>query len=296
MGVLEGKVAIVTGAGQGLGRAEALALAAEGAAVIVNDMSDRAESVTAEIVAAGGRAAANRDDVSSWVGAEKLVRAAVDGFGRLDILMCNAGIVRDRMLWNLSEAEWDDVVRVHLKGHFAPTHFAARHWREESKRTGAPVNARIIYTTSDAGLYGNIGQANYSAAKAGIVGLCFDAAKELERLGVTVNAISPRGRTPMTMGAFGETKPVAEGVFDLWAPENVAPWIVYLASDHAARITGQIFAVYGGTVRRYEPSTVLAEIEQDARWTVAGLIDAAEQLVPGLEAGAPPLPDVGIPE
>lgn len=232
MGRLEGKVAIVTGGGQGLGREEALLLAAEGAAVVVNDMgglvdgrgtdASFANLVAAEIKAAGGKACANFCDVSDWAAADAMIQQAIDTFGRLDILLCNAGIVRDRMTHNMSEAEWDAVIKVHLKGHFAPTRAAVARWREATKASGRPVGGRIIYTASEAGLFGHPGQPNYSAAKAGITGLCFEVAKEVGRLGVTVNVISPRGRTPMTEATFGDFT-IPEGTFDEWAPDNVAP-------------------------------------------------------------------------
>jgi len=294
MGILQGKVVIVTGAGQGLGRSEALLLAAEGAAVVVNDMSDAADRVAIEIRAQGGRALAHRCDVADWASAERLVARAIEEFGKLDVLVCNAGIVRDRMLYNMAEGEWDDVVRVHMKGHFAPTHFAAAYWRAEFKRTGARVGGRVIFTTSDAGLYGNIGQSNYSAAKAGIIGLCFNAAKELEKFGITVNAISPRGRTPMTQAIFGSSL-VAEGAFDEWSPDNVAPWVAFLVSDHAALISGQIFGVSGGSIRVMAPSVVAAEIDKQERWTPAELVDSAHRLFPALKASPPPLPNIGLP-
>ena len=209
MNTLEGKVAIVTGAGQGIGRQEALALAAQGAIVVVNDLGEtpdgvrHADAVVAEIKAAGGSAVAHYDDISEWSGAESLLELALEA-GSLDILVCNAGVVRDRMLHNMTEQEWDAVIKVHLRGHFIPTRLAATHWRNLSKSTGQPVDGRIVYTTSEAGLYGHVGQTNYAAAKAGITGLCFTAAQELERVGVTVNTVSPRGRTPMTEGTFGD--------------------------------------------------------------------------------------------
>lgn len=304
MDELKGKVAIVTGGGQGIGRSESLFLAAHGAAVVVNDRGGLidgmphadsfANCVVAEIQAAGGRAVANFGDVADWASAQAMVEQAIESFGRLDILVCNAGIVRDRMTHNLTEAEWDAVISVHLKGHFAPTHFAAVHWRKVSKETGAPVNGRIVYTSSEAGLYGNLGQPNYSAAKAGIVGLCLEVSKELQRIGCTVNTISPRGRTPMTEGTFGDFK-LPEGAFDAWDPDNVAPWVGFLACDAAAKITGQIFVVFGGTVRRMEPWSVSTDLSKNGRWTLQELTSRAHELIPGLEASAPPFPDVGMP-
>jgi NAD(P)-dependent dehydrogenase (short-subunit alcohol dehydrogenase family) len=294
---LEGKVAIVTGAGQGLGRSEALLFAGLGAAVVVNDRGgpagDRfADRVVCEIEAAGGRAAANHADVSSWTDAAAMVAQAVDTFGGLDILLCNAGIVRDRMIYNLAEEEWDDVIRVHLKGHAAPTKFAAQYWRNEH-REGRPRGGRIIYTSSEAGLYGHIGQANYSAAKSGVVGLGLTVARELEKYGVTVNIINPRGRTPMTEGTFGQFSQVSG--FDEWDPDNVPPWIAFLASDAAANITGQCFVVYGGLVAVADAWPITASIDKKARWTVGELMEEANRLFPGLEGGVKPFPTVEIP-
>lgn len=280
MSTLANRVAIVTGAGQGIGRAEALLLAQEGAAVVVNDYdAAAAKQVALEIVNAGGKAVADGANVGDWSAAEAMVQKAVDSFGGLDILVCNAGIVRDRMLFNMSQAEWDAVMDVHLRGHFAPLHFAARHWRARAKN-GEQNHARVIFTSSEAGLFGNPGQANYSAAKAGIIGLCFDAAKELASAGVTVNVIAPRGRTPMTESSFGEFRQLAEGEFDEWDPANVAPFVGFLAGDHAADVTGQVFIVYGGTVQRLAPWPVHTEIAQNAQWTVEGLAAARSTLFP----------------
>src|SRR5712691_4855206 len=219
MSNLEGKVAIVTGAGRGIGREHALALSRAGASVVVNDLgatlagegadATPAQQVVAEIEAAGGAAVANSDDVADFAGAERMVRQAIDSFGRLDILVNNAGITRDRMLVNMSEDEWDSVVAVHLKGHFAPTRHAAAYWRERSK-AGEDVRARVINTSSPSGVFGNVGQANYGAAKAGIVGFTLIAAQELQRYGVTVNCLAPNARTRMTESAFGEL-PRVEG-------------------------------------------------------------------------------------
>src|ERR671935_1109827 len=252
---LDGKVAIVTGAGRGIGREHALALAHAGARVVVNDIgaslggegadTTPAQQVVDEIVAAGGTAAANYDDVSDFAAAEAMVRQAVDDFGRLDILVNNAGILRDRMLVNMTEDEWDAVVAVHLKGHFATTRHAAAYWRERAK-AGEEVRARVINTSSPSGLFGNVGQANYGAAKAGIVGFTLIAAQELGRYGITVNCIAPNARTRMTEAAFGEL-PATEG-FDPIAPENNSPIVVALCADEAQAITGQVFFVYGGSV------------------------------------------------
>jgi NAD(P)-dependent dehydrogenase (short-subunit alcohol dehydrogenase family) len=305
MGALSGKVAIVTGGGQGIGRAEARLLAAEGAAVIVNDMGGLvdgrdtpdsfANRVVEEIRAAGGQAAANFADVADWDAADAMVQQAIDTFGRIDILLCNAGIVRDRMTHNLTEAEWDAVIRVHLKGHFAPTKAVVSRWRVAAKQSDKPVNGRIIYTTSEAGMFGNVGQPNYSAAKAGIVGLCFEVAKEVGRFGITVNTISPRGRTPMTEGTFGTFK-LPEGEFDSWAPENVAPWAAFLARDEAAQISGQIFVVFGGTVQVMTPWPIASQISAEKTWTPDELVAEARKLFPDMVAHPPEFPDVGIPK
>ena len=285
MGLLQNKVAIVTGGGRGLGRSHALALAREGAAVVVNDPgvtlagtpSDErpAEAVAREIAAAGGRAVANYADCADWAGAQSLVDDALANFGRLDILVNNAGIIRDRMSFNMGEAEFDEVVRVHLKGHFAPSHHAARHWRGEAK-AGRPVAGRIVNTTSEAGLWGNPGQANYAAAKAGIVGMTLVMARELESSGVTVNAISPRGATRFT----GST-PGAEGQSERDAAmpvEQVSPLVVHLASDAAAGVTGQVFLIYGRYLALSGWVGPVEEIEHASGWTLQDVPDAVERL------------------
>ena len=257
MSTLDGKVAIVTGAGRGLGRSHALQLAAEGAQVVVNDLggewdgqgSDNrpAQQVVEEIEAAGGKAVANYDSVSSWEGARKLVQQAVDTFGRLDILVNNAGILRDKMSFNMDESDWDSVIDVHLKGHFAPSRFAAEHWRARAK-AGEAVYGRIINTASESGLFGNAGQANYAAAKAGIAALTIVLARELAKSGVTANCIAPRARTRMTentFAGFGQTK---EGEWDAMAPENVSPLVVWLAGPEAADVSGQVFVTWADEV------------------------------------------------
>ena len=296
MDTLKGKVAVVTGAGQGIGREEALALAAEGATVVVNDLGRteagdwHADTVVAEIRAAGGTAVAHYDDITEWAGGESLIALALEA-GGLDVLVCNAGIVRDRMIYNMTIDEWDAVIRVHLRGHFVPTRLAATHWRDLSKSTGKPVDGRIIYTTSEAAFFGHIGQCNYAAAKAGITGLCFTAAQEVERVGVTVNTVSPRARTPMTEATFGEFV-LPEG-FDEWDPANVAPFVVFLAGPHAAKISGQVFVVYGGTVSRMVGWQEASRIETDRRWSQEELLERAPELANGLEA--PPVFPVTTP-
>jgi NAD(P)-dependent dehydrogenase (short-subunit alcohol dehydrogenase family) len=296
MGALDGKVAIVTGAGRGIGRGEALALAAEGAAVVVNDLGSSADGtavgaspaddVVAEITAAGGRAVADHHDVASWNGAEALVAAALDGFGRLDVLVNNAGFLRDQMSFNMDEAAWDDVVRVHLKGHFAPTRFAAEHWRERSK-AGDESGRAVINTVSEAGLYGGTGQANYVAAKAGIAGLTVGLARELKRYGVRVNAVAPRARTRMTEGLLGDFAAVDEAAFDEWHPDNVGPVVAWLASDGAVDVSGQVFVVVGGRLHRFRGWEMVGEIEQDERWTV-GAIEARRGELFGDDRSGPP--------
>jgi NAD(P)-dependent dehydrogenase (short-subunit alcohol dehydrogenase family) len=297
MGLLDGKVAIVTGAGGGIGKEEALLLASEGARVVVNDVGGSlkgegadatpAQKVVDEIVANGGQAVANYDDVSSWSGAEALVKQAIDTYGTLNILVNNAGILRDTMSFNMSESDWDDVIRVHLKGHFAPSHFAAIYWREQSK-SGNQVPGRIINTSSEAGLYGNAGQANYSAAKAGIAALTVVLARELERYGVTVNAIAPRARTRMTESTFGDLS-VKEG-FDVWDPSNVAPVVAWLATDEAASISGQVFVVFGGTVQLVQGFTGVSVLKRDSRWSVKELIDSKDSLFGDRPSGVTPFP------
>ncbi|HLX89824.1 MAG TPA: SDR family oxidoreductase [Acidimicrobiales bacterium] len=297
MGMLDGKVAIVTGAGRGLGRAESMLLAEEGAKVIVNDVggavggegTDKspAEQTVADIKAAGGEAAVNTDDVSSWSGAEKLVAQAVDTWGQLDILVNNAGILRDKMCFNMDESDWDDTIRVHLKGHFATSHFAAIHWRNRSK-AGEEVSGRIINTASEAGLLGNAGQANYGAAKAGIAAMTIILGRELARYGVTVNAISPRARTRMTEELFGEMAKVVEGKFDVFAPENVAPLVAFLASDEAADVNGQNFVIYGGSIWVMQGWTPAGDLKRDSRWTPKELADNKATLFATRDSGLPP--------
>jgi len=286
---LEGKVAIVTGAGRGIGREYALALAEAGAKVVVNDLgvslageggdATPAQEVVDEI---GENARANHDDVADFAGAERLVRETVESFGRLDILVNNAGITRDRMLVNMTEDEWDAVLHVHLKGHFAPTRHAAAYWREQSK-AGEDVRARVINTSSPSGVFGNIGQANYGAAKAGIAGFTLIAAQELARYGVTVNCIAPNARTRMTEAAFGEI-PKPENGFDAMDPANMAPIVVALCADEAQDITGQCFFVYGGAVNVLRPWDAGELIASDERWDAdAFLAELRERFPQGAE-------------
>jgi NAD(P)-dependent dehydrogenase (short-subunit alcohol dehydrogenase family) len=271
LGALEGRVAIITGAARGLGREHALLFAAEGAKVVVNDVGDAAEAVVAEITSGGGEAVASAHDITSWEDGQALVALAVRELGRLDVLVNNAGILRDRMLVSMSEAEWDDIMAVHLKGHFIPTRFAAAHWREEAK-AGRPVQASIIHTSSTSGLLGNPGQTNYGAAKAGIGAFSIICAQELARYGVRSNCIAPAARTRLTEGTPGLGEMVAapaEG-FDVWDPANVAPLVAYLATADCP-LTGRTFFAQGGTVRLLEPWHMGARIERDDRWTIEAL-------------------------
>jgi NAD(P)-dependent dehydrogenase (short-subunit alcohol dehydrogenase family) len=297
VGHLDGKVAIVTGAGRGIGKGEALLLAAEGASVVVNDLGTAldgggrdasvAQAVVDEIEAAGGKAAANGDDVASWNGAERLVRQAVDTFGDVNIVVNNAGFVRDRMSFNMSEEDFEAVVLVHLKGHFAPVRFAAAHWRARHK-AGEPVYGRVINTTSEAGLWGTPGQANYAAAKGGIYSMTLTLARELERFGVTVNAIAPRARTRMTETLGGNFAGASgEGTFDDLDPANVAPVVGWLASEPAAKVSGQVFVVTGGRVHLIQPLSDASGISRDSRWTVADLLAQQEELFGERREGIP---------
>lgn len=244
---LEGRVAVVTGAGSGLGRSEALALAHLGAQVVVNDMGPSAEDVVSEIKAIGGSAVAVTGDVGDWSIGDRLVDTAVESFGNLDIVVNNAGITRDRMLFNVSEKDWDDVVRVHLKGHAAVSRAAAVHWRQASKSSGGPVYGRLINTSSEAFLFGGAGQPNYSAAKAGITALTLSAAQGLAKYGVKANVICPRARTGMTADVFSAPDGTDERL-DILSPDRVATFVGYLASPESERISGQVFVVYGEMV------------------------------------------------
>jgi NAD(P)-dependent dehydrogenase (short-subunit alcohol dehydrogenase family) len=279
-GICDGRVAIVTGAGRGIGRGHALELARQGAAVVVNDAGTAvdgsgsdvvpAQAVVDEIHADGGQAIANTDDVADWDGARKLVDTAIDTFGHLDVLVNNAGILRDRMLFNMDEAEWDAVIRVHLKGTFAPTRWAAAHWRAERK-ADRPVDARVICTSSTSGLFANPGQTNYGAAKSGIATFAIIAAKELAPYGVTVNAIAPGARTRMTENLRRGRPDPEPGRWDERDPENVAPLVTWLASPESADVSGRVFLVGGGRIAVGSPWGRGASVDKGARWDPAEL-------------------------
>ena len=298
-GICDGRVVVVTGAGGGLGRAHALAFAAEGAKVVVNDIGTSregegtsaapAQQVVDEIVAAGGEAVANRDDVADWDGAAALIATAVDTFGGLDVLVNNAGFLRDRMLFGMSVEEWDAVVRVHMRGHFCTLRHAAGYWRERSK-TGDAVDARIINTSSGAGLMGSVGQGNYSAAKAGIVGLTLVAAAELGRYGVTVNAIAPAARTRMTEVAMPDMMRKPDEGFDAMAPDNVSPLVVWLGSAESREVTGRVFEVEGGIVSVADGWQHGPRVDKGARWAPAELGPVVRDL---LDKAPPPTPVYG---
>ncbi|MFC9231598.1 SDR family oxidoreductase [Streptomyces decoyicus] len=299
-GICTGRVAAVTGAGRGLGRAHALALAAEGAQVVVNDLgvapdgagssAGPAQQVADEIRARGGRAVAHTGDITTTDGAASLVATALDAFGRLDTLVNNAGFLRDRMLVNLDEDDWDAVIRVHLKGHFLPLRHAGAHWRAEAK-AGRRPDARIINTSSGAGLLGSVGQGNYSAAKAGIIGLTLVAAAELARYGVQTNALAPAARTRMTEQTFAATMAApADGEFDAMAPENVSPLVVWLSSADSAGVTGRVFEAEAGRITVMEGWRPGPTADRKGRWTPAEAGEAAREL---LAAAGTPQPVYG---
>ncbi|MGH9213284.1 MAG: SDR family oxidoreductase [Acidimicrobiales bacterium] len=278
MNTMKGRVAIITGAGRGIGREHALLFAAEGAKVVVNDLggdpdgtgadASPANQVVDEIVAGGGEAVANHDDVCDWDGAKRLVDTAIDQYGDLHVLVNNAGILRDRMLVNMTEDEWDAVVKVHLKGHFAPLRHAAAHWREQAK-DGVEAKRAVVNTSSTSGLFGNVGQTNYGAAKMGIGALTIIAAQELRRYGVRVNAIAPAALTRLTAGLTGPVEERAGGDSAM-DPANVSPFVAYLSTEHCP-INGRVFFVVGGQVHLFQPWALIDKIETEGRWTVEDL-------------------------
>ena len=283
---LAGRVAVVTGAGRGLGRAYAIALAAHGAAVVVNDLGadlhgagrdpSPAQSVVAEILETGGEAVVSGHDVAEWSEAKALVTMAVDTFGRMDILVNNAGILRDRLFANMAEDEWDAVIRVHLKGHAAPSRHAMEYWRAEAK-AGRPVAASIVHTTSLAGLLGSFGQANYAAAKLAVVGMSRTLALEGAKYGVRSNAVSPSARTRIETSL----KMPSEGTFDVFAPDNVAPLICWLAlADCPAN--GQVFQAYGNRIEVIAPSEIAVDLRTEGRWSMDDIATAMEGRLPAL--------------
>ena len=297
-GICEGRVAIVTGAGRGIGRGHALELARQGAKVVVNDIGGAvdgsgsdvgpAQQVVDEITAMGGEAVANTDSVTDWEGAQRMVNQAIETYGTLDVVVNNAGILRDRMVFNMTEDEWDAVIAVHLKGTFALMRWAAAYWREKAK-AGEEVDARIINTSSTSGIFANPGQGNYGAAKSGIASLSIIAAKELQKYGVTANAIAPGARTRMTenLGGMSSRPAPAEGEWDERSPDNIAPLVTWLASSEAKDVTGQVFIVGGGRINVAINWQRGPGVDKGARWdpaelgaVVPGLVDEAGTQLP----------------
>lgn len=298
-GICEGRVVIVTGAGRGIGAAHALEFARQGARVVVNDIGGAldgsgiditpAQDIVDRIRAAGGEAIASYDDVTDWDASAQLVRAAVDTFGGLDTIVNNAGAVRDRMFVNMSPDEWDAAIRINLRGHFCPARHAAAYWRDQAK-AGERVDARIVNTSSGAGLMGSVGQANYGAAKAAIAALTLMQAAELARYGITANAIAPSARTRMTEAVFAEMMATVESGFDAMAPENVAPLVVWLGSNQSADVTGRVFEVEGGRISVADGWQHGAPIDRGRRWDPAEVGTAVRELI---TKAPPPAPVYG---
>jgi len=300
-GICEGRVAIVTGAGRGIGRGHALELARQGAKVVVNDLGAEvdgtgketsvAQSVVDEIKAAGGEAVANTDSVSDFEASKNMIQQAIDTFGKLDVLVCNAGILRDRMLFNMDEAEWDAVIAVHLKGTFNPCRHAAAYWRERAK-AGEELDTRIITTTSSSGIYGNPGQSNYGAAKAAIAAFTIIVSRELEKYGVTANSVSPGALTRMTTGLRPGSQ--TELPADEWSPrdpENIAPIVAWLASPESKGVTGRVFESSGGRIGIAEGWSRGPHRDKDGRWDPAELGQVVKELL--TEANDPVWPGGG---
>jgi NAD(P)-dependent dehydrogenase (short-subunit alcohol dehydrogenase family) len=287
-GICDGRVVIVTGAGRGLGRAHALEFARQGARVVVNDLGTEADGagassgpaqvVVEEIAELGGEAVANGSDVSNWEEAADLVKAAIDRWGRLDVLVNNAGFLRDRMLATMGEQEWDEVARVHLKGHFCPTRHAVGYWREQAK-AGAEVDARIINTSSGAGLLGSVGQGNYSAMKGGIATLTLVEAAEFGRYGITANALAPSARTRMTEAVFADAMAVPDDGFDEMDPANVSPLVVWLGSAESRDVTGRVFEVRGGLIGVYDGWRLGPTVDRGERWEAGAVGGAVRDLI-----------------
>lgn len=282
MGILDNRVVIITGAGGGLGAAHARVLAAEGACVLVNDINEKAaQAVVDEIVAAGGKAAVNTSDITNYEDSARAVKQAIDTWGDLHCVLNNAGVNRDRMFASMTEAEWDTIMSVHLKGHFCITSHAVQYWRNQSKE-GKPVSGRIINTTSGAGLQGSIGQSNYAAAKAGIAALTLNQAAELGRYGITANAVAPAARTGMTTAVESMATRMAaptDGSFDYWAPENVSSLLAWLASEEAAQVTGRIFESEGGKISIADGWRSTEGVDKGDRWAPAEVGEAIKTLL-----------------
>jgi NAD(P)-dependent dehydrogenase (short-subunit alcohol dehydrogenase family) len=298
MGLLDGKVAIVTGAARGIGRGHALLLASEGASVVVNDLGGDgrgegadltpAQQVVAEIEAMGGHAVVNGANVADWKAAEAMVAQAVEVFGRLDILINNAGILRDRISYNMTEEEWDVVVDVVLKGTFAPARFAAAYWKEQNRKTSQPCNGVIISTSSASGLYGNGGQSNYGAAKMGIAAMTITMARELERIGVRCNAIAPTAATRLLGTVLKDVPVIPEGQHDPLGPNQIAPLVVWLCTDAAAAITGQVFAVSGARIQLLKGWHPVTQVDAgDSDWTIERIESLRPQILADHDLGVP---------